>query len=155
MRNRHKEHLGTLMERRGGSPAQHYITTGTLKLQLPTPEANEFPIPLNFYQPSTTCLEGFGGPHYSSNREEISSAIKHPQQRTPFLNGDATNIILHKLTEIFQTDTALPRVPVKLVTPHGAPRVPTTVASHGSPRVHIRKLFVPHNYVGHRYDKYV
>jgi len=98
-------------------------------------------LPIKYNMPKTS----------SDNRitaaiNELSSAIKHPQRRTPFLNGDTTNNILQELTDIFQTDIASPRVPVKLVTPHGAPRVPTTtVASHGSPRVHIRKLFVPHN----------
>ena len=37
--------------------------------------------------------------------EELSSAIKHPQRRTPLLNGDTTNNIIEELTEIFQTDT--------------------------------------------------
>ena len=75
-------------------------------------------------------------------------AIKHHQRGTPFLNGDVTYNIIKELTDIFQTDTAPQRVPVK-ATPHGAPRVPThTVASHGSPRVPIRKLFVPHK-LGH------
>ena len=45
--------------------------------------------------------------------EELSSAIKHPQRRTPSLNGDTTNNIIQELTEIFQTDTAPPRAPVK------------------------------------------
>ena len=49
--------------------------------------------------------------------EELSSAIKHPQRQTPFLNGDATNNIIHELTEIFQTDTAPPTVLVEMVTP--------------------------------------
>ena len=56
--------------------------------------------------------------------EEISSAVKQPQVRSQFLIGDATNNIIQELTKIFQTDAALPRVPV---TPKGntavSPRV--------------------------------
>ena len=81
--------------------------------------------------------------------EEIWSAIKHLQLRTPFLNGDATNKIMQELIEIFQTETALPRVPVKttIVTPNGSPRVPNKQQPSEStaPRVPIKKLFfVPH-----------
>ena len=31
--------------------------------------------------------------------DELSSTIKHPQQRTPFLNGDTTNNILQEFVE--------------------------------------------------------
>ena len=81
--------------------------------------------------------------------EEISSAIKHPQLQTPFLNGDTANNIIQELTKTFQTEAALPRVLVKTTiraTPNGSPRVQNKQQPSKStaPRVPIKKLFVPH-----------
>jgi len=105
-------------------------------------------LPTKYNMPKTSSED-----RITAALEEISSAIsaiKHPQLRTPFLNGDATNNIIQELTETFQTETAPPRVAVKttIATPYGSPRVPNKQhpSESNAPRLPQKKSLFPTNW---------